>query len=86
MILQLTRQRIVEQIREIVTVAGAAHLLAAAEYAQMVKVLRVEVEAVQIGGCVTCVLQARQYCAIYGKPEVFVGNHLQGEQNKEHTL
>lgn len=57
-VLQLARQRVVEQIGQIVAVTGATHLLAAAEYAQMIKVLRVEVEAVQIGGCARRVLQA----------------------------
>lgn len=81
MILQLARQRIVEEIREIVAVAGATHLLAAAEYAQVIEVLRVEIEAVQIGGCARCVLQARQYCAIDWKPEILVRDHLQGTHN-----
>lgn len=81
MVLKLTCQRIVEEIREIVAVAGATHLLAAAEYAQVIEVLRVEVEAIQIGGCAGCVLQARQYCAIDGEPEILVRDHLQGRQN-----
>jgi len=75
-VLQLPRQRVVEQVGQVVAVAGAAHLLATAEDAQVVEVLRVEIEAVQVRRRTAGVLQAGQYCAVDGEPEVLVGDHL----------
>lgn len=76
-VLELPRQRVVEQVGQIVAVARAPHLFAATQDAQVVEVLGVEVEAVQIRRRTASVLQAGQYCAVYWEPEVLVGNHLQ---------
>jgi len=74
---QLFGSRIVEQIRQIIRVTGAAHLAATGDNSHDIEVLRVEIESVQECWGQWGVVSTREQSPMNAMPEIFVREELE---------
>lgn len=74
---QLFGSRIVEQIRQIIRVTGAAHLAATGDNSHDIEVLRVEIESVQECWGQWGVVSTREQSPMNAMPEIFVREKLE---------